>query len=118
MNSEELNKRINELDSKDREDLEIIGGKCIPYVGWFWRNVDFDSETYSFGICEEGNFNGFMENNKWDYNYTRELTKEEWLKVKELLVKVVENPTKETTRTAWDYIQKFTIKQKAEVREE
>lgn len=106
MNSETLNKKIYEIDDKD--ELSTSGGKCIPYIGWFWRNVDFDAKTYRFGILP-GEFVGFMENNKWDYNYTRELTPKEWEKVKALLVDAVTNPTKKTTRVVWDYIQTFGV---------
>lgn len=40
-------------------------GKRIPYIGWFWRLVDFDRRIVPIGDC--GEFVGFMENNKWDY---------------------------------------------------
>ncbi len=107
MNSETLNKKISELC--DRDDLAIIGGKCIPYIGWYWRDVDFDAKTYQFGIIT-GGYMGFMENNKWGYESTRDLTPKEWETVKKLLVKAVENPTKETTSRVWDYIQTGVIK--------
>lgn len=116
MNSEQLNKKIREICDKD--ELSIEGGKCIPYIGWFWRDVDFDAETYSFGIIPTGTgdyFNspseapyvGFMENNKWGYEYTKPLTKTEWVNVKNLLVIAVLNPNRETTGAVHDCIQKF-----------
>lgn len=41
-------------------------GKHIPYIGWFWRDVDFsDLSRIPIGNC--GSFVGFMKNNKWDY---------------------------------------------------
>lgn len=42
------------------------GGKRIPYIGWFWRHVNFsDLERIPVGDC--GEFKGFMPRNKWDY---------------------------------------------------
>lgn len=44
-------------------------GKRVPYIGWFWRDVDFAREYYVIGNC--GQFIGFMENNKWGYPQRR-----------------------------------------------
>jgi len=49
-------------------------GKRLPYIGWYWRSVDFAGKRISVGDC--GEFIGFMENNKWDYP-ERLLTAEE-----------------------------------------
>ena len=122
--SEELNKKIGLLDTLENSDeLAIKGGKCIPYIGWFWRNVNFDAETYSFGIICNDNFTeedvalglkpveeqyfmtGFMENNKWNYPYTRHTTKEEWIIIKDMLCEVVDNTIKENVTKLWNYIQ-------------
>jgi hypothetical protein len=113
MTSRELNDAIE--DALGREDLSIQGGKCIPFIGWFWRYVDFDAPSYSFGIMPSGvecgepfeGFIGFMQKNKWDYGYTRETTPEEWAEIKRLLEVAVTNPTRETTMATWDYIQKL-----------
>jgi hypothetical protein len=111
--SKELNDAIREVC--DRDDLQIEGGKCIPYIGWYWREVDFDAETARFGVIppeEEGGapFVGFMENNKWDYDYTRETTPEEWKEIKDLLEVTVKNSTKNTTQAVWDAIHKIARK--------
>jgi hypothetical protein len=64
MNSEEMNEKIAALDG--------LGGKNIPYLGWFWRTVDFDAQTCYLGVCEnedgEPYYIGFMQNNKWGYD--------------------------------------------------
>lgn len=66
-----INRDLNGLvsryaDADDGEDSEgLYGGKRVPYIGWFWRNVDFANGTFYIGDC--GEFVGFMENNKWDY---------------------------------------------------
>ena len=50
-------------------------GKCLPYIGWYWRNIPFHSPTYiPIGDC--GEFIGFMANNKWGYP-ERTLTEKE-----------------------------------------
>ena len=102
MNSKELNIAIAKIC--DRDDLAIQGGKCIPYVGWFWREVDFDTSGYNFAIIPD-EFQGFMENDKWGHDITRRTTPEEWAEIKKLLVAAVENPTRDTTKAVWDYIQ-------------
>jgi len=64
--SDELNAAILEAE-KNRE-------KGIPYMGFFWRDVDFDADHYDFGVCKRGSWKrdnelyvAFMENNKWGY---------------------------------------------------
>lgn len=119
MNSDQLNSAIAALDDlpnaeelRSRDKME----KIVPYIGWFWRRVDFNAPTYSFGIIptgtpeytmSDGNGNethgprsaspcvGFMENNKWDYPYTRDTTPDEWTEIKRLLVELCEHPTPE-----------------------
>lgn len=53
-------------------------GKKIPYLGGFWRNINFD-KPISIGISQ-AKFVGFMPDNKWYYP-ERFLTKEEKDKV-------------------------------------
>jgi hypothetical protein len=53
--SDELNEKIELLEKAHRE-LELCGGKIVPYIGWYWRKVDFDSKTYNFGIINEIGF--------------------------------------------------------------
>lgn len=119
MTSEELNAAISDLEATDG-DMEGYKGddKKIPYIGWFWRAVDFDKETYSFGHIQsrgvslgglqiEGaaDWFGFMENNKWDYGYSRDTTPKEWSDIKSLLETYVGSPCVNTANAAWDAIQ-------------
>lgn len=114
--SEELNKKISELDTANSTNkLSVKGGKLIPYIGWYWRDVNFDNVAYSFGIIapneyntsipEENRFTGFMENNKWGYGYTRNTTLEEWETIKNMLCDVVDGPTEQNVSGLWNYIQ-------------
>jgi hypothetical protein len=127
MTSKELNEKIYAIcDAKDLP-YEAFGGKAIPYIGWFWRNVDFDKDYCLFGMipgrecpnnhdcdrCMEDcdgpeTLNkpvvGFMENNKWDYNYIR-CDGADWITIKELLVKAVRRPSYENFKAVNEKIQ-------------
>lgn len=57
--------------------------KRLPYIGWFWRHIEFSNiESIPIGKCED--FVGFMANNKWDYP-ERYLTREEAMQVIKLI---------------------------------
>ena len=95
MNSDELNKRIRELESLYPVlPFEAFGGKAIPHIGWYWRTVNFDrDDTPLFGVIPPGAESprplvGFMENNKWDYPVIVP-SEEEWANIKALLIKAV-----------------------------
>jgi len=100
-----LNKKLAEIsDNTEKYGFEAFGGKTIPYIGWHWRNIDFDKEDgYAFGILPiltgfDANDSlkvGFMENNKWGYEYIY-ANAEQWAEIKQLLIEVAENPCKET----------------------
>ncbi len=60
--------------SAKEEDLHGYG-KRLPYIGWFWRDLNFYDRSIEIGDC--GEFIGFMANNKWDYP-ERSLTDEEF----------------------------------------
>lgn len=105
LDSATLNQKIADLDAPDDDDLSPNGsGKAVPYIGWFWREVDFDAEGYEFGVIP-GEFIGFMENNKWDYGYTRKTSPEEWAEIKRLIGELVNEPTKERAGAVWGAIQ-------------
>ena len=117
MNSEELNQRIKEICNSNTE-FDAFGGKPIPFVGWFWREVNFDSETYQFGIIPsdkdyDHDLVGFMENNKWDYSYVR-ANKDEWKYIKKLLTCAVEKPTNEKLESVNNAIQDLSCRQFAD----
>jgi len=108
--SEELNKKIEQLE-ESHGALEVCGGKIVPYIGWYWRNVNFDYKTYNFGIIddEKDGFVGFDESGKWYYPLTRSLEPEEWARVRDLLECLVDDPNTETVKAVWDYVQSFGI---------
>ncbi len=111
MTSAELNEKLASISDEDEKyGYEAFGGKAIPYIGWYWRSVDFDAvDGYLFGILPvvDGLDSndvprvGFMENNKWDYDHVR-ATEAQWSEIKRLLIAVAKNPCRETLSAA-DY---------------
>jgi len=93
-------------------------GKRIPYIGWYWRSVDFANKSISIGNC--GDYIGVMENNKWDYP-ERLLTENECDKVIEIIDEAMEknqkggelrsirNQTVEALEKLWPLFQTFKI---------
>ena len=110
--SEMLNEKIREI-CDDGTLYNAFGDKSIPYIGWFWRDVDFDSHTYEFGILPviRTGFDrndkvrvGFMESNKWGYEYV-DCPADTWAEIKMLLEAAVTNPCRETLKAVDDKIQ-------------
>jgi len=101
MTSKEINDRIDELSLRDDRIYEsILGEKLIPYIGWFWRTVDFDKDYCWLGIIpNEGNSGakkpliGFMVNNKWDYDSIK-VHGDLWTSIKDAIITAIlsENP--------------------------
>lgn len=112
MDSKTLNSRISELDATPLAD-ECAYGKPIFYIGWFWREVDFDAEQCELGIIPRGadgnskQLVGFMENNKWGYPSVY-VTGEPWENIKKLIAAAVENPTKETCEAVNEAMEQAT----------
>lgn len=106
MNDDDLNEFISKL-SEDGDMENIIppgslggSGKLIPYIGWYWRRIDFDNIT--LGDC--GSFIGFMGNNKWDYK--------EWIisgeqagTIRQACIALVGNPSQENYDNLFKLIQ-------------
>jgi hypothetical protein len=104
MRNSTLNKKIEALD--DQAYLyQVAGlaqhGKTIPYLGWYWREVDF-SKPVTLG--DGGSFIGFMENNKWGYPEWQ-ATKEQSQAIRAMLEDAVTVPTTEKLQAVFDYIQ-------------
>ena len=112
MNSNQLNDAIAEICDKDGMPYEAFGGKCIPYIGWFWRTVDFDKDSCWFGVMPPlpdnpgKTYVGFMENNKWNYPEIV-IAGDDWVRVKELLVIAVLDPTHDNLKAVDDKIHSF-----------
>ena len=116
--SDRLNAAIEELsDSKEYTVHGLSGtGKCVPYIGWYWREVDF-TVPLSLGWCGGGcpPFAGFMENNKWDY-FSWSLTVEQSEQVVAALQRAVAEPSDATLQAAFDVIQSCLPADKAHER--
>ena len=118
MDSKTINEKIRELEDDEDRDFQALNNKPISYIGWFWREVDFDAGGVSIGRCKteqtfllgmpfEGpsDFFGFMENNKWDYDEYW-VTADLWIEIKATVIAFVENPTVETSKASFDALQK------------
>ena len=109
----------NFADVKDGQEDHNACGKRVPYIGWYWRHINFsDLSDIPIGNC--GDFIGFMANNKWDYD-ERNLTEEEAIKVISyideamrinqqggMLNEIIENTHKKLDEL-WDYMQTLKI---------
>ena len=91
---EDLLKRTKESLANEiyniRIDEEVNGDICeggIPYMGWFWRNCDFNTKYVAIGEDHDNNI-GVMANNKWDYK-ERQMTEEEVDMFMELIDRVI-----------------------------
>ncbi len=112
MTSDQMNEIIRKWDEDDMP-YESFGGKAMPYIGWFWRSVDFDSDHIWLGIIPvyEGTLDdnderrsGFMQNNKWDYE-SYKIEGEVWQNIKNLIKITCEEPTYNNLKAIDDAIQ-------------
>jgi hypothetical protein len=114
--NEKLNRLISQYADEGNEEHE----KLVPYIGWYWRWVDFAGDDPYIPIGHCGEFVGFMENNKWDYP-ERGLTQEEVDQVREIvctaydlsaeggaLSDIIQN-TKDKLAELWPLMQTFEI---------
>ena len=125
MDSAELNKRIHDIENSEKfagkvKGLEVAC-KSLPYIGWFWRDVDFDAPI-RLGILPAGSefgesyngWTGFMENNKWGYDEFL-CTKEQSAEIRRLLELAATKPTAKKLQAVFDYIQTCKPKVKSDV---
>jgi hypothetical protein len=115
VDSEMLNAKIAEI-CDDGVKLRVKGlesaGKCIAYIGWYWRIVDFNDQIIlgycpdTDGFLESGpGFVGFMENNKWGYDQWA-ITEEQADELKARLVAMfAAGVTQEALQGIFDYMQ-------------
>ena len=106
MKSKKLNKEIEKLSDKT-EIYQCFGWKAIPYIGWFWRTVDFSSDHCFLGVMKKDDNKkviGFMQNNKWDYDSIR-VDGEKWEKLKQLLEIAIDKKDHDSLKNVDDYMQ-------------
>lgn len=85
MNDDELNQKLSKLTHEDKGFSYMGWENKFPYMGWYWRTVDFS--RIRLGKVECGT-TGFMENNKWSYD-EYECTPEESKIIKDICVDIV-----------------------------
>lgn len=118
MKSEKINlaiRRIEDIMAKN-EKWSVKGledtGKCIPYIGWYWRDIDWDAPSITLGVlpsCEDPNeptegFIGFMKVNKWYYEEFS-VTGEVKNKLREMVEHTIIGQSNEKFQVLFDYMQ-------------
>ena len=109
MNSNELNERIAAI-CEDDTYYEAFGGKAIPYIGWWWRDVNFDHVSCFFGVIPsdevpgDNPLVGFMSRNKWGHDYIH-CDGKDWAEIRRLLEAAVADTCRETLQAVDDKIQ-------------
>ena len=108
--SDELNTWIGDTDDEEALiPLELEGnGKAFPYVGWYWRSVDFTRPFLLYCPTHKGSdvppWKGFMENNKWDYE-SFEVSQESYEAIVSSLMAAKDNPSKDTIADVFRVVQ-------------
>lgn len=72
--NEFISDRSSASDTDEDKD-DILNGKRVPYMGWFWRHLEFHEGRLPLGFSN--GYVAFMANNKWDY-HERYTTPEEF----------------------------------------
>lgn len=100
-----LNERITEIADMET-DFEVdwlqFSGKALPYLGWYWRDVDYDYIVLGYAggvVC-------IMQKDKWGYPSYR-CTQSECETIINQLAAIANQPTRENLRAFYDYLQTF-----------
>lgn len=122
--SKEINEFLRKFDDNDADKRWSVknftedSGKVVPYIGWFWREVDFE-KPFQLGYCPEQSgqdtgeivtegvrhgFVGFMRNNKWFYPEWM-VTEEQRKEIVARLVGIIDKPTQKKFQNFFDYMQ-------------
>ena len=112
MTSDELNSALSDLDD---ENLEVHGldatGKSVPYIGWYWRYIDFD-RPIPLARCQPDpapfgsgtSFVGFIAKNKWGYDQW-DTSEKEAKRIRELAEDLTKAPSNKKAQALFDYVQ-------------
>ena len=98
-----LSCKYNEWLAANCDDELRQYGKSIPYIGWFWRYVDF-SQDIDIGNC--GDFVGFMVVNKWDHP-ERLMTEAEKNSIRTIIDS--ESSDREKCDDIWELMQEWEV---------
>lgn len=101
--NDKLNYELSKLCDSGKYIIKGLEGteKCIPYIGLYWKDVDFSDE-----IClgNNGDFTGFMVENKNGYLEWK-LNLKESQELRKLLEDIVFDPTTPKLQSLFDLIQ-------------
>jgi len=116
LTSDEINEAIYKMDYRVGDNTlykSCIGGKVIPYIGWFWREVYFDADHCWLGIIPEFDNGheriykprvGFMQNNKWGYDEFK-VKGAQWGTLRKLIVTALKEMTVDSFERVDSYMQ-------------
>lgn len=105
MSSDEVNEILGGMDDRGFFVPGLMQhGKSLPYIGWYWRHVDFD-QPIKLGDC--GSFIGFIESNKWGYPQWH-VTAEQAEEIRRQVRDIASSPTQEKLQAFYEYIQTCT----------
>ena len=113
MTSDELNAKLRAIDDAEGGlDFDAFGnsGKRLPYIGWFWRDVDWSRDDCVLGIIPRGADGndkplvGFMESNKWGYPHIY-VCGPAWTNIRDLATQAATSPSIETLRALNEAVQ-------------
>ena len=119
MTAAKLNERLHELDL-------ILDGRCAPYFGWGWRDVDWEADHVDlsdggvdgcpgwYGLTLEARMGQiwtdpgvrFDESQKWDYPRVR-VEGEAWTELKRRVLELAGDPTEARLTELTAYLNAF-----------
>jgi len=116
-----VNDALNRLISQNDNNAENDTEKPVPYIGWYWRSINFfDQGDCSIAVTHDG-YVGFCQNNKWDYE-ERTLTEAELLTFRNMIweayqldhkggqLSEIMKATRKAIKAAGDYIASLEVK--------
>lgn len=117
MSSDLMNRMICNFEGDEEGKIyeSPLGEKLIPYIGWFWRKVDFDWPNCTLGILPslsgpyEENLTdkvGFMQNNKWGYKEF-EVNGDQWKYLVEHIKTALQSKKADDFKIVYDYMQRL-----------
>lgn len=105
-------------DFNDEQEKVAGRGKRLPYIGWFWRHLEFSDGALPLGNC--GEFVGFIADNKWDYP-ERMTAPEEFAQIMAIIdaamkaneqggeINAIEAATNAELEKLWHYLQTLEV---------
>lgn len=88
--NEYYNSFLRRIDEIDDSEVDVHGhGKRVPYIGWYWRDLNFYNKRLPIAVAPDSalegrGFCGFIAKNKWGYPQ-RNTTDDEFGKIIDII---------------------------------